>query len=341
MSSIIQEIPGADPLSASKGHRTRSGRRFGTSMLNTPSKSAKKNKDGGAGAGASSTTKAKKSTAKKNGSASRFLSRASSAKKRSASQQQQLAASLPAADLSYDFASLSLSQSFSSGTHLRSTSVGASSSSESRDDYEDAVTMRRLPSAITADYSVKMNGTASIFRSNRTSSEIASTIPTIQRSNPIFDTDRHYTINFDSDDEESAEIEGVATTTELGTASRLDVDASGNYVVRPQIQKKEEKESSMESIFRMVDRVLDNADDALSWMCLQRANPVIYSDDDNDAVVHHNLQFKEETSHYQPEHMWPQREDIVGEEDGVVLEMSNHLTEDEVHGYTIPMPEVR
>ena len=256
----LDEMPGANPPSASKSHRTRSGRRFGTSMnVNTPSKSSQKNKDGGAA------VSTKKSTSKKNHSAGRFLSRPSSTKKRSTSQQQ-LAASLPAADLSYDFASLSLSQSFGSAANLRSTSNGAvSSSSDSRDDYEDAVAMRRLPSAITTDYSVKIRDTmssirssvsrssasgsfvnaASIFRSKKNSDEDAgeraSAIPTIQRSNPIFDTDRHYTINFDSDeDEEDEEREGVAKTTELGTASRLEVDASGNYVIRPSVIPKKE-----------------------------------------------------------------------------------------------------
>ena len=349
----LDEIPGADPLSASKGHhRTRSGRRFGTSIVNTPSKSAKKNKEGGGGVGAggASTTK-KKSTAKKNRSASRLLSRASSTKKRSSAQQQQhLSASLPAADLSYDFASISLSQSFGSGTNLRSTSVGfgASSSSESRDDYEDAVAMRRLPSAITADYSAKMSGTAasissassnfvnaaSIFRSkkntNKTGSEMTSTIPAIQRSNPIFDTDRHYTINFESDDD-SEEREG-STMTELG-----------NYVIRhvEQQQKKEVTEdgaSSIDSIFRMVDKVLDTTDAAMSWMCLQRANPIIDSDDEDAAIQHHDLHLKEETSCYQPECMWSKRKDAVAEDKNVmVLEMGNQLT-DEVNGYKIPMP---
>ena len=349
----LDEIPGADPLSASKGHhRTRSGRRFGTSIVNTPSKSAKKNKEGGGGVGAggASTTK-KKSTAKKNRSASRLLSRASSTKKRSSAQQQQhLSASLPAADLSYDFASISLSQSFGSGTNLRSTSVGfgASSSSESRDDYEDAVAMRRLPSAITADYSAKMSGTAasissassnfvnaaSIFRSkkntNKTGSEMTSTIPAIQRSNPIFDTDRHYTINFESDDDSE---ERVSTTTELG-----------NYIIRhaeQQQQKKEETEdgaNSIDSIFRMVDKVLDTTDAAMSWMCLQRANPIIDSDDEDAALQHHDLHLKEETSCYQPECMWSKRKDAVAEEKNVmVLEMGNQLT-DEVNGYKIPMP---
>ena len=358
----LDEIPGADPLSASKSHRTRSGRRFGTSIgVNTPSKSAKKNKEGGGAAGAAST---KKSTSKKNRSAGRLLSRASSTKKRSTSQQQ-LAASLPAADLSYDFASLSLSQSFGSGANLRSTSVGAaSSSSDSRDDYEDAAAMRRLPSAITADYSVKMRGAmssisssvsrsstsggsfvnaASIFRSKKNSNEdagkAASAIPSIQRSNPIFDTDRHYTINFESDDdEESDEREGVAKTTELGTASRLEVDASGNYVIRPHVfPKKEQKESSIDSIFRMVDRVVDNADDAMSWMCLQRANPVVDSDDE-DAVIHHDLHLKEERNYYQPENMWSKKGNTTGEENDVVLEMGNQLAEDSVSGFIIPMP---
>lgn len=326
--------------------------------VNTPSKSAKKNKDGGAG------VSTKKSTSKKNRSAGRFLSRASSTKKRSTSQQQ-LAASLPAADLSYDFASLSLSQSFASAANLRSTSVGAvSSSSDSRDDYEDAVAMRRLPSAITADYSVKMRGAmssisssvsrssassgsfvnaASIFRSKKNSDQdagkAASAIPTIQRSNPIFDTDRYYTINFESDENEGGEErEGVAKTTELGTGSRLEVDASGNYVIRPpQILKKEERESSIDNIFRMVDRVLDNADDAMSWMCLQRANPIVDSDDE-DAVIRHDLHLKEETNYYQPERMWSKREDAVGEDDGIVLEIGNQLAEDAVAGYAIPMP---
>ena len=355
----LDEMPGANPLSASKSHRTRSGRRFGTSMnVNTPSKSAKKNKDGGAG------VSTKKSTSKKNRSAGRFLSRASSTKKRSTSQQQ-LVASLPAADLSYDFASLSLSQSFGSAANLRSTSVGAvSSSSDSRDDYEDAVAMRRLPSAITTDYSVKIRDTmssissgvsrssasgssfvnaASIFRSKKNSDqdagERASAIPTIQRSNPIFDTDRHYTIDFDSDDDE--EREGVAKTIELGTASRLEVDASGNYVIRPsELPKKEEGVSSVDNIFRMVDRVLDNAnrlldnaDDAMSWMCLQRAYPVVDSDDE-DAVIHHDLHLKEERNYYQPERMWSK----MREEDGMVLEMGNQLAEDAVGGFVIPMP---
>lgn len=355
----LDEMPGANPPSASKSHRTRSGRRFGTSMnVNTPSKSAKKNKDGGDG------VSTKKSTSKKNRSAGRFLSRPSSTKKRSTSQQQQLAASLPAADLSYDFASLSLSQSFGSAANLRSTSVGAvSSSSDSRDDYEDAVAMRRLPSAITTDYSVKIRDTmssissgvsrssasgssfvnaASIFRSKKNSDqdagERASAIPTIQRSNPIFDTDRHYTIDFDSDDDE--EREGVAKTTELGTASRLEVDASGNYVIRPSERpKKEEGESSIDNIFRMVDRVLDNAnrvldnaDDAMSWMCLQRAYPVVDSDDE-DAVIHHDLHLKEERNYYQPERMWSKMR-----EDGMVLEMGNQLAEDAVAGYAIPVP---
>ena len=355
----LDEMSGANPPSASKSHRTRSGRRFGTSMnVNTPSKSAKKNKDGGA------EVSTRKSTSKKNRSAGRFLSRASSTKKRSTSQQQ-LVASLPAADLSYDFASLSLSQSFGSAANLRSTSVGAvSSSSDSRDDYEDAVSMRRLPSAITTDYSVKMRGTmssisssvsrssassgsfvnaASIFRSKKNSDQDAgkavSAIPTIQRSNPIFDTDRHYTINFESDDdEEGEEREGVAKTTELGTESRLEVDASGNFIIRPsEVPKKEEKESSMDSIFRMVDRVLDNADDAMSWMCLQRANPVVDSDDE-DAVIHHDLHLKEETNYYQPERMWSKREYALRGEGGMVLEMGNQLAEDAVAGYTIPMP---
>ena len=350
----LDEIPGADPLSASKGHhRTRSGRRFGTSIVNTPSKSAKKNKEGGGGVGASTTKQ--KSTAKKNRSASRLLSRASSTKRRSTPQQQQhLPASLPAADLSYDFASISLSQSFGSRTNFRSTSVGvgASSSSESRDDYEDVVAMRRLPSAITADYSAKMSGTAasissasgassnfvnaaSIFRpkknTNKTGSEIASTIPAIRRSNPIFDTDRHYTINFESDDD-SEEREGVATTTELG-----------NYVIRhaEQQQKKgvtEDGASSIDSIFRMVDKVLDTTDAAMFWMCLQRANPIIDSDDEDAAIQHHDLHLNEETSCYQPERMWSKRKDAVAEEKNVmVLEMGNQLA-DEVNGYKIPMP---
>lgn len=356
----LDEMSGANPPSASKSHRTRSGRRFGTSMnVNTPSKSAKKNKDGGAG------VSTKKSTSKKNRSAGRFLSRASSTKKRSTSQQQ-LVASLPAADLSYDFASLSLSQSFGSGPNLRSTSVGAaSSSSDSRDDYEDAAAMRRLPSAITADYSVKMRGTmssisssvsrssassssfvnaASIFRSKKNSDQYkytgktASAFPTIERSTPIFDTDRHYTINFESDDDKDVEKESVAKKTELGTGSRLEVDASGNYVIYPpQIPKKEENQSSIDNIFRMVDRVLDNADDAMSWMCLQRANPILDSDDE-DAVIHHDLHLKEETNYFQPERMWSKREDAADEDDGMVLEMGNQIAEDAVAGFTIPMP---
>ena len=83
----------------------------------------------------------------------------------------------------------------------------------------------------------------------------------------------------------------------------------------------------------MVDRVLDNADDAMSWMCLQRANPVVDSDDE-DAVIHHDLHLKEERNYYQPERMWSK----MREEDGMVLEMGNQLAEDAVGGYAIPMP---
>mmetsp|Transcript_37253 Transcript_37253/g.81117 ORF Transcript_37253/g.81117 Transcript_37253/m.81117 type:complete len:387 (+) Transcript_37253:114-1274(+) len=288
-----------------------------------------------------------------------FASGGRSGGRKSSSSSEELRKSGNAAEKAYDFVSITTGR-----LVLEPTIAPYVDSEAARDNVDgESFEWNRLPAAITADYCASTSNTtpdesestglartrtSSIFRGKSkkntaaaaTDSGISSSVPDIQRANPItadFDVDRHYTIHFDSyhEDDEVHEDTGTSTATDsLCTSSRLEIDESGGYVI-PLVASAEQTEDvsapspSVDSIFRMMDDAVETVVD--SFLCLHRASPII--DDGGDGDLKLSESTTDKGTYYQPESLWNKENN-----DPMEIGSESKLVEDEVEGYFIPCP---